>query len=174
MTSCGKLVVRFLSRRATRGFVEAAGLTFACALGRAGGRARKREGDGATPRGRYNLVCVLYRADRRVRPRTGLPVRWIGPHDGWCDASGDRNYNKAVKLPYPASAEQMCRADGLYDLLVVLDHNTRPRKRGSGSAIFIHVARPGYLPTEGCVALAAPHLQRLLTLLRAGAVIVVP
>ena len=174
MASCRKLVVRSLSRRATRGLVEAGGLKFACALGRSGGRVRKREGDGATPTGRYRLVCVLYRADQRRRPRTALPVRAIRPHDGWCDASGDRKYNQAVSLPYPASAEQMCRADGLYDLVVVLDHNSRPRRRGAGSAIFIHVARPGYLPTEGCVALAAPHLERLLARLRTGAFIVLP
>lgn len=174
MASRDCIVVRSLSRRSPRGTIEVAGLKFPCALGRSGQRVRKWEGDGATPSGRYRLLCILYRADRRGRPRTALPVRRIRPCDGWCDASGDRNYNRAVRLPYPASAEHLWRADGLYDLVVVLDHNTQPRKRRSGSAIFMHLARTGYSPTEGCVALAEPQLTRLLARLRHGAVIVLP
>jgi L,D-peptidoglycan transpeptidase YkuD (ErfK/YbiS/YcfS/YnhG family) len=123
--------------------------------------------------GRFPLVAVLYRPDRRRRPRTGLPVRALRPDDGWCDAPSDRNYNRAVRLPYPASAERMWREDQLYDLVVVLDHNTRPRVRGAGSAIFMHVARPGLMPTEGCVALPARQLELLLARLRRGATIVI-
>jgi L,D-peptidoglycan transpeptidase YkuD (ErfK/YbiS/YcfS/YnhG family) len=105
---------------------------------------------------------VLYRRDRVRRPRTQLPARAIRPHDGWCDASADRNYNRPVRHPYPTSAERLWRADALYDVVVVLGYNDYPRLRGRGSAIFMHVARPGYAPTEGCVALSRPHLLRLL------------
>jgi L,D-peptidoglycan transpeptidase YkuD (ErfK/YbiS/YcfS/YnhG family) len=127
---------------------------------------RKREGDGATPSGVWRLTQVLYRADRVQRPRTGLPVRPLKVDDGWCDAVGDRNYNRAVRHPYAASAERLWREDALYDVIVVLDHNRRPRVQGAGSAIFMHVARPGYRPTEGCIALARHHLA--LVLARAG------
>jgi L,D-peptidoglycan transpeptidase YkuD (ErfK/YbiS/YcfS/YnhG family) len=151
-----------LSARLDKGTLALGPMRFQCALGRSGRRANKREGDGATPCGRFRLVRVLYRSDRRPRPRTGLPVSAIGPDDGWCDAAGDRNYNRPVRLPYPASAERMWREDGLYDLVVVLDHNTRPRMRGAGSAIFLHVARTGFRPTEGCVALSERTLERLL------------
>ena len=144
------------------------GLTFPCALGRAGCRARKREGDGATPIGLWRVRAVLYRPDRVRRPRTHLPVRAIRPHDGWCDAPADRNYNRPVRHPYPASAERLWRADELYDVVVVLGYNDRPRVRGRGSAIFMHVAKPGYAPTEGCIALARAHLLRLLERLRAA------
>ena len=160
-----------LSLGATRGTLTLGGLRFPCALGRAGCRARKREGDGATPIGQWRMRAVLYRPDRVRRPRTPLPVRAIRPHDGWCDASADRNYNRPVRLPYPASAERLWRADALYDVVVVLDYNERPRVRGRGSAIFMHVARPGYAPTEGCIALARPHLLRLLERLGARAAI---
>jgi L,D-peptidoglycan transpeptidase YkuD (ErfK/YbiS/YcfS/YnhG family) len=122
----------------------------------------KREGDGATPSGRWALREVLYRPDRGMRPRTGLPLHAIGEQDGWCDCPADRNYNRRVRLPYPASAERLCREDGLYDVIVVLGYNDRPRGRGRGSAIFMHVARPGYAPTEGCIALARTHLLRVL------------
>ena len=146
----------------TRGWLKLGNLTVPCALGRAGIRVRKREGDGATPAGAWPLLCVLYRADRLGRPRTILPTRPLRRDDGWCDAPGDRNYNRLVRHPYPASAERLWRADALYDVLVVLDYNECPRVRGRGSAIFMHVARSDYAPTEGCIALAREHLVRLL------------
>jgi L,D-peptidoglycan transpeptidase YkuD (ErfK/YbiS/YcfS/YnhG family) len=163
------MTVAGLAPRATRGVVKLGGLAFPCALGRSGRRALKREGDGATPMGRWRLLQVLYRADHVRRPATDLPVRQIAPRDGWCDAPADRNYNRPVRHPYPASAERLWRPDGLYDIVVVLSHNVRPRVRGGGSAIFMHVAQPGYSPTEGCVALRRAHLLRLLERLGAGA-----
>jgi L,D-peptidoglycan transpeptidase YkuD (ErfK/YbiS/YcfS/YnhG family) len=158
-----------LAPGATRGIVKLGSLAFPCALGRSGRRASKREGDGATPIGHWRLLQVLYRPDRIQRPVTGLPLRQIRPCDGWCDAPADRNYNRPVRHPYPASAEELWRTDGLYDLVVVLSHNVRPRIRGAGSAIFMHVAQPGYKPTAGCIALKCEHLRRLLGRLRAGA-----
>jgi L,D-peptidoglycan transpeptidase YkuD (ErfK/YbiS/YcfS/YnhG family) len=129
---------------------------------------RKREGDGATPVGCWRALRVLYRADRVRRPLTGLPVTRIRRTDGWCDASGDRNYNRAVRHPYGASAESLWREDRLYDVVVVLGHNTVPRVRGHGSAIFLHLAGPGYAPTHGCIALRQEHLLLLLGHLRVG------
>ena len=142
------------------------GRIFRCALGPAGILARKREGDGATPSGRWRLVEVLYRADRVGRPRTALPARPIGRKDGWCDAPCDRNYNRRVSLPYRASAEALWREDAAYDLVVVLDHNMRPRVRGRGSAVFIHLASEAYAPTKGCIAFSFRDLMQLLA--RAG------
>jgi L,D-peptidoglycan transpeptidase YkuD (ErfK/YbiS/YcfS/YnhG family) len=139
------------------------GGSFRCALGRGGIRADKREGDGATPVGCFALRRVLYRPDRLVEvPRTGLPVAPIAPKDGWCDDAGDPAYNRPVTLPYAASHEEMWRADGLYDVVVVLGHNDDPVVPGQGSAVFLHVAKPDYEPTAGCVAL---HLGDLLALL---------
>jgi L,D-peptidoglycan transpeptidase YkuD (ErfK/YbiS/YcfS/YnhG family) len=154
--------VSALSLGASRGWFKIGSLIFPCALGRAGCRALKREGDGATPLGFWDLRALLYRPDRVRRPRTHLAVKPIRPHDGWCDAPADRNYNRPVSHPYPASAERLWRADGLYDIVVVLGCNDCPRVRGRGSAIFLHVAKPGYAPTEGCIALARAHLIRLL------------
>jgi len=163
--------VSALSLGAVRGTLKLAGLQFPCALGRAGRRARKREGDGATPIGQWRVREVLYRPDRVGRPRTALPVRAIRRHDGWCDAPDDRNYNRPVRLPYPASAERLWRRDELYDVVVVLAYNDHPRARGRGSAIFMHVAGPDYAPTQGCVALARAHLLRLLERLGSRAAI---
>lgn len=143
------------------------------ALGRSGTKASKREGDGATPIGVWRVCSALYRADRLVRPRTALPLRPIRRNDGWCDATGDRNYNRPVHLPYPVSAEAIWREDHLYDLVVVLDHNRRPRVQGGGSAIFMHCARDGLKPTEGCIAMRRGHLVRLLARVRRGTRIII-
>ena len=129
------------------------------ALGRSGIRALKREGDGGTPLGRFPIRQVLYRADRVPRPRTRLPVRAIRADDGWCEDPADRNYNRLVSLPPRRSADRLIRADHLYDLMLVLGHNDRPRVRGKGSAIFMHLARPGYAPTAGCIALSRRDLH---------------
>jgi L,D-peptidoglycan transpeptidase YkuD (ErfK/YbiS/YcfS/YnhG family) len=163
-----------LSANATRGRLKLGPLSFPCALGRAGCCVRKREGDGATPVGLWRMGEVLYRPDRVRRPRTHLPVRAIRPQDGWCDVSADRNYNRPVRHPYAANAERLWRSDELYDVLIVLGYNDRPRVRGRGSAIFMHVAKPGYAPTEGCIALARGHLLRLLAQLGPGAAVAVP
>jgi L,D-peptidoglycan transpeptidase YkuD (ErfK/YbiS/YcfS/YnhG family) len=135
---------------------------FRAALGRAGITRRKREGDQATPQGEFLLREVLYRADRVAIPRTRLPFRALKPEDGWCDAAKDPRYNRRVRLPYSASAERLWREDHLYDLLTPLGYNDDPVVPGLGSAIFLHVAWPNYLGTEGCIALA---LEDLLTVL---------
>ena len=132
------------------------------ALGRSGIRANKREGDGGTPRGTFRLRRLWWRADRSVRPRTLLPVRPIRSDDGWCEDPRDRHYTQPVRLPPGHPGDRLKRADHLYDLIVELDHNTRPRIAGRGSAVFVHVARPGFAPTAGCVALTASALRRLV------------
>ena len=156
------LVVRALSHNSHPGWVLMGNRWFPCALGRSGRTAQKREGDGATPFGAWTMTAILYRRDRVQRPRSGVPVSAIEANDGWCDAPADRNYNRAVQLPYAASCEQLWREDHVYDLVVVLSHNACPRRRNGGSAIFMHLARPGYLPTEGCIALSARDLRQVL------------
>jgi L,D-peptidoglycan transpeptidase YkuD (ErfK/YbiS/YcfS/YnhG family) len=138
------------------------------AIGRGSVRPLKREGDGGTPLGRFPIRLVLYRADRIWRPRTTLPVRAIRANDGWCDEPNDRNYNRLIRLPSMRSAEGLMREDGLYDLIFVLGYNDRPRIRGKGSAIFVHVARDGYTPTEGCVAFSRRDLEGVLAEIKPG------
>lgn len=135
---------------------------YRCAIGRSGIAREKREGDGATPVGRFPLRRILYRADRLAALKTGLTRRAIRRDDGWCDAPADPAYNKPIRLPFAASHERLWRDDGLYDLVAVLGHNDAPPRPGLGSAIFLHVASPGYGPTEGCVAVALADLLRIL------------
>ena len=146
---------------------------FRCALGKGGVRSDKREGDGATPTGAWPMRRLLYRADRVGTPATMLPAAPIAPLEGWCDDPADPAYNRPVPLPYPARHERLWREDGIYDLLIVLGHNDDPVVPGLGSAIFLHIARPDWGPTEGCVALARADLETLLAQVRRGDRVVV-
>lgn len=159
---------KFLSVRAKagdprRGWLKAGPKAIPVALGRGGIKANKREGDGGTPRGTFRLRRLWWRADRMPRPETRLPVRPIRAEDGWCENPSDRRYNQPIRLTPDHPGDRLRRADHLYDLIIELDHNTRPRIAGRGSAVFIHIARPGFAPTAGCIALTTPELRRLLS-----------
>ena len=152
------------------GFLDLGGVKVRCALGKGGVKpaAVKREGDGASPGGLWPIRRLLYRPDKGPPPQGALPTAAIAPDDGWCDAPGDASYNRPVTLPYPASAERMWREDDVYDLVVVLGHNDNPPVAPMGSCIFLHLARPGYSPTEGCVAVARTDMAEFLRLARPG------
>ncbi|MEM7295096.1 MAG: L,D-transpeptidase family protein [Pseudomonadota bacterium] len=132
------------------------GRVLPCAIGRSGRTSRKREGDGATPRGVHRLIGMLYRPDRLARPTDwALPIR---PGDLWSDDPNDEDYNFMVRAPYPSSHERLARPDPLYDLVILTDWNWPYAVKGRGSAIFLHAWRKPRYPTEGCIALRADHL----------------
>jgi L,D-peptidoglycan transpeptidase YkuD (ErfK/YbiS/YcfS/YnhG family) len=142
-------------------------------VGRNGVAANKREGDGATPAGTFPLASGFYRPDRTAPPPSGLLVRALSPRDAWVDDPADHNYNRLVSLPYPAHTEQMRLEDAVYDLLVVIGYNMDPVVPGVGSAIFLHIARPDFSPTGGCIAVEKDVLVRLMPLLGLGSTITV-
>lgn len=144
-----------------------------CAVGRGGVRADKREGDGATPAGVFPLREVLYRADRVGRPATSLPATPIAADDGWSDDPADPAYNRRTTTASRFGHERLWREDRLYDVLAVIGANDAPAVPGRGSAIFLHVARPDYAGTDGCVALALADLLRVLARCGTGTEIVV-
>jgi L,D-peptidoglycan transpeptidase YkuD (ErfK/YbiS/YcfS/YnhG family) len=141
--------------------------------GRGGVRADKCEGDGASPAGTFPLVRAYYRPDRLAPPPTGLPLLALRPDHGWIDDPADPQYNRLVSLPHPARHEAMWRADGLYDLVVLIGYNTDPPVPGRGSAIFLHVARRDFAPTEGCIAVAREVLAEIVSLLGPGSTITI-
>lgn len=144
-----------------RGRLIGRGMEVRCAVGGAGVRADKAEGDGATPAGRFPLRQVLFRPDRVARPETGLPVRALAPDDGWCDDPADPRYNTPIKLPDAARHEELWRDDHLYDVVMVIGCNDAPAIPGKGSAIFLHVAAPDFASTAGCVAVALPDILEI-------------
>ena len=161
-TGLTRLTVRARPGNPSQGLLVAGRQVFPCALGRGGISAVKREGDGATPLAAMRILSGYFRGDHVAARRTRLGMTPIYANLGWCEVPGDRNYNRPVKIPYGASHETMRRADRLYDYCLVLDWNISPRRRGRGSAIFFHLARPGFTPTQGCVAVTAKVMARLL------------
>ncbi len=149
--------------RRSQGWLRAGNLAVPVALGRTGVKADKREGDGGTPRGAFRPVWLWWRADRLPRPRTLLPARRIGPADAWCEDPTDRRYNRPFQRSANDPGDRLRRDDAVYDILVEIDHNTRPRIANRGSAVFIHLARPDFAPTSGCIALRRRDLEALLT-----------
>jgi L,D-peptidoglycan transpeptidase YkuD (ErfK/YbiS/YcfS/YnhG family) len=160
--SFARLHVRPKPGNRSQGWLNVGYVAIPVALGRTGIRANKLEGDGSTPRGEFRLLRLWYRADRYPRPRTSLPVRPITPDIAWCEDPGDRRYNRPFRRLAGKPGDRLRREDNLYDFIIEIDHNTRPRIARRGSAVFIHVARRGLKPTAGCVALSLPRLRRLL------------
>ena len=160
--SLSRITVRRKAGDSSRGWLIAGMLALPVALGRGGIKANKREGDGSTPRGNFRLRQLWWRADKHPRPTTSLPVQRITSNDGWCENPADRRYNRPIKVPADADADRLARKDNLYDFIIEIDHNTRPRVAGRGSAVFIHTARQGFTPTAGCVALEINSLRRIL------------
>lgn len=156
--------VRVRPGRPTLGILMAGQRTIPVVLGRTGVRTNKREGDGATPAGLFRPLRLWWRPDRGPRPQTRLPTRRIGPDLAWCEDPADRRYNRPFRRSANEPGDRLWRDDRLYDLIVEIDHNTRPRVAGHGSAVFLHVARPDRSPTAGCVAMGAGELRWLLGL----------
>jgi L,D-peptidoglycan transpeptidase YkuD (ErfK/YbiS/YcfS/YnhG family) len=165
------IVVRAAPRDRRRALVSFDGRTEQAAIGRSGLTAVKREGDGATPRARMTLIGGYVRRDRVSLPPTRLPLRATRSDILWCDAPEHASYNRPVRAPFTASHETMMRGDALYDVCLVMDWNISCRRRHAGSAIFFHLIRPGYEPTQGCIAVSLPAMKRLIRHMRRGMVI---
>ncbi|MEA2863428.1 MAG: hypothetical protein QOC84_1384 [Bradyrhizobium sp.] len=154
--------IRAAAGDSRRGWLIADGQAVPVALGRGGIRANKREGDGGTPRGMFRPRQLWWRADRNPRPLTFLPIRAIGPEDAWCEDPDSRHYNQPVRLDRTHAGDRLTRDDRLYDFIVEIDHNTSPRIKGRGSAVFFHLARENFGPTAGCVSITKSAMLRLL------------
>lgn len=161
-----EILVRAAPGNPRQAIVQAGHLTFRAALGRSGRTSNKREGDGATPIASMRVLYGYYRLGHLTGGQgVVLPMLPIRKSTLWCDAPNDANYNTPVSTPFKPSHERMMRADHLYDICLVMDWNISSRQRNKGSAIFFHLAKPGYQPTEGCIAIKLRDMQRLLPLI---------
>jgi L,D-peptidoglycan transpeptidase YkuD (ErfK/YbiS/YcfS/YnhG family) len=156
------IAIHAAAGRPNQGWLVAGTHVLPVALGRGGIKANKFEGDGGTPRGTFRPVRLWWRADRHPRPRTRLPIQAIRPTDAWSEDPTDRHYNRAVKRMSADDGDRLTRDDHLYDFIVEIDHNTRPRVAGRGSAVFLHLARDNFSPTAGCVGMTRRDMLRLL------------
>jgi L,D-peptidoglycan transpeptidase YkuD (ErfK/YbiS/YcfS/YnhG family) len=137
-------------------------LKFKCALGKKGIKNKLKEGDTITPKGTYKISAIYYRSDRIKFLKTKLKKIKIRKNMGWCDDPTHKLYNKPIILPFKDSYEKLYRKDHLYDLIAVINYNTKPIIKNKGSAIFLHVAKKNYSKTNGCIALKRDDLIVLL------------
>ena len=138
---------------------------FTCAIGRAGLTTNKIEGDHKTPVGEFKFKKIYYRKDKLGEMIFQIPFAIIAENDGWCDDPKSKLYNQHVQFPFDASAERLFRDDDLYDIICVLNYNTNPIVPGKGSAIFLHICKPNFAGTEGCVAIEKKNILKLVNLI---------
>ena len=141
-------------------------LKFKCALGKAGIRKKKKEGDNITPKGIYKIIKIYYRDDRIKKISSKFRLIKITKNMGWCDDPKSKKYNQLIKLPNKYSHEKLYKKNNTYDLLLVLDYNMKPIVKNKGISIFIHVAKRNYKPTAGCIALKKKDLLKLSKIIK--------
>tara|TARA_B100001564_G_scaffold338410_1_gene330224 strand:- start:2009 stop:2500 length:492 start_codon:yes stop_codon:yes gene_type:complete len=133
-----------------------------CAVGKRGIGAKKREGDLITPKGKYKILKIFYRADRVTNLRSKISQIKIKKNMGWCDDPRSNNYNKLIRLPFTFKSEKLYRKDNVYDIILVLNYNINPIRKAKGSAIFIHISKKNFSPTRGCVAIKKVEIKKLV------------
>ena len=144
------------------GYLKYKDFKFKCALGKAGVGKKKIEGDNITPKGTFSIVKIYYRSDRIKKISSKYKLIKIIKTMGWCDDPKSKKYNQLIKLPTKYSHENLYRRDNIYDLILVLNYNMKPKIKNKGSAIFIHVAKKNYKKTAGCIALRKIDLKCLI------------
>ena len=137
---------------------------FKCSIGKKGLKSKKKEGDNCTPIGVFKIGKVYYRSDRVKKPKTVLKTKIIKKGMGWCDDPYNKNYNKEIILDKKNRGEKLFRKDNTYDILIVIEYNTKKILPFKGSAIFIHLTT-NYNPTQGCIALKKNDLLILLKII---------
>ena len=145
------------------GYLKYKNFKFRCALGKAGIKEKKFEGDNITPRGTYRIIKVFYRSDRIKNLTTRITKIKIKENMGWCDDFKSKDYNKLIKIPFKYSYEKLFRTDHIYDVVILINYNYKPIIRNKGSAIFLHIAKKNYQKTAGCIALKKKHLLKILS-----------
>jgi L,D-peptidoglycan transpeptidase YkuD (ErfK/YbiS/YcfS/YnhG family) len=126
----------------------------------------KREGDGRSPAGVFDLGTA-FGYDPSAPSGSIWPWRSMGPRDRWVDDPASPLYNTLQVAPDAGaapwtSAEAMRRSDGQYELGVVVRHNDAPPVPGAGSAIFLHVEAAAGHPTSGCTSMPRPAMVTLI------------
>ena len=145
------------------GLIKYKNFKFRCALGKAGIGEKKREGDNVTPTGTFKIVKIYYRSDRIKKISSKFRAIEITKNMGWCDDPNSKNYNQLINLPSRYGHEKLFKKNNIYDIIVILNYNMKPVIKNKGSAIFIHVAKKNYQPTQGCVALKKNDLLKILS-----------
>ena len=142
------------------------GYKLKCCIGKSGINKFKKEGDLSTPKGVFNLGALYYMKYRNKYLKTRLNKKIIKKNMGWCNDSRSEKYNKEIRFPFKHGAEKLFRKDKIYDIFVNIKYNQSPVVKGKGSAIFLHLEKKNYKPTQGCVEIKKKDFLRILPLIK--------
>jgi len=143
-----------------------------CCLGKKGISKNKFEGDLTTPKGKFKLGKLYWRADRVQKPKTSLFCKKIKKNMGWCNDINSRYYNKEIKKNKKIKHEKLFRYDHKYDYFILIKYNYDNPKKNKGSAIFIHITK-NYKPTAGCIAIRKKDFLVLAKLAKKNSKIII-
>ena len=144
-----------------------------CAIGKRGIGKKQKEGDQITPKGIFRVKKILYRKDKVRRLPSKIKKIPIEKSMGWCDDPLSKDYNKLIKYPFSYKSENLYKTNNIYDIILVLNFNMQPIKKNKGSAIFIHIAKNNFEPTEGCVAIKKVELKKLVNFITSKTKIII-
>ena len=125
----------------------------------------KREGDGKSPAGIFNLTSAFGSLSKPDVVK--LPFTELISSTECVDDTKSANYNQIVDRYKIGnfdwkSSEKMLEVGAQYDLGVFVAHNSNPVKTGNGSCIFLHIWKDETGGTAGCTAMKREQIETLL------------
>ncbi len=131
-------------------------------IGKNGLTKDKREGDGKTPIGVFELGVILG-TDQIVKNKNGLEYMCINEDMYWIDDPKSKYYNQLIIISKVQkdwnSAEHLIEYPIQYEYLIEIKANPN-NIQGKGSAIFLHCVNQGV--TEGCIAVNRKIMKELV------------
>jgi L,D-peptidoglycan transpeptidase YkuD (ErfK/YbiS/YcfS/YnhG family) len=126
--------------------------------------ATKREGDGRSPAGVFELERI-YGRDARA-PSSHFPYRQLRDGMEGIDDPHSRYYNRLVDAAQVrvrdwAHSEKVRPTNPMFRWCVEVRHNWAQRP-GLGSCIYLHIWKAPGVPTSGCTAMSEANLARLV------------
>ena len=136
-------------------------------VGRNGCSVDKREGDGKTPVGVYEIRRGFGLA---TPPVVNIAYTRLAGDEKWVDDVASARYNQWVtKDTTPVdwkSAEDLSKETVAYKYVAVIEYNTDKIVKGAGSAIFLHCTQDK--PTSGCISVPEEAMVKILGLIQPG------
>ena len=134
------------------------------------GAKMKKEGDGRTPAGIFDISHGAYGYAADIRKKSDLAYHQITTRSLWYEDTSSPYYNSFRLIDHEprTTAEkkaQMRQGDYAHSLKLFISHNAPPRaKPGFGSAIFFHIWRGGgSKSTAGCTTMSEQNLQAMIS-----------
>lgn len=122
----------------------------------------KKEGDGKTPLGRFNLGIVLG-THTKISNKNNVEYKQITENMYWVDDYNSEYYNKLVDVSKVKkdwnSAEHLIEYKTQYEYLIEIKTNPNNIK-GKGSAIFLHCSNNN--KTKGCIAVNKNTMEKIV------------